>query len=86
MEWVNHVDVVKVCRCCLVCDVHRVLQRKIPNRECLKLRIARSYAVLVLVIELAKTYSHLAAARARCGHDNQRTLGLYVVVLSEAVV
>ena len=86
MERVNHVHVVEVGSCCLVGDVYRVFQWQVPDGECLKLGIAGSHTALVLVVELAKTHCHLAAARARCCHDDERTLGLYIVVFAESLV
>ena len=38
------------------------------------------------MVKLGEAGRHLSAAGARCGYDNERTLGLYVLVLAEAVL
>ena len=40
----------------------------------------------MLLVELAKTDRHLAAARARCGDNNKRTGGLHIIVPSKAIL
>ena len=44
------------------------------------------YATLVLVVELAQAYCHLATTRTWGCDNDQRTLCLYVIVLAEALV
>ena len=44
------------------------------------------HATLVLVIQLTETHGHLAAARTRGCDDDQRTLGLDIIVLAKALV
>ena len=61
-------------------------QRQVPDRERLKLGVARAHAALVLVIELAQARGHLAAAGAGRGHDDEAARRLDVVVAAEAVV
>ena len=61
-------------------------QRQIPDRERLKLGVARAHAALVLVIELAQARGHLAAAGAGRGHNDEAARRLDVVVAAEAVV
>ena len=41
---------------------------------------------LVLVVQLAKAHSHLAAARSGSCNNNKRTLCLHIVVLAESLV
>ena len=86
MERVNHVHVVQVGCGSLIGDVHRMLQRKAPHREGLKLGIAGVNTPLVLAIELAQTNRHLSAARTGSGHNHQRAGGLHIVVLAKALV
>lgn len=40
MERVDHVDVVQICGCRLICEVDRMLQRQIPDRKCLEFGIS----------------------------------------------
>ena len=86
MEGVNHVHIVEVSSGSLIRDVHRVLQRKAPHRERLKLGISCTNATLVLTIKLAQTHRHLTAARTRSRNDDQRTCRLHIIILSKAIV
>ena len=86
MEGVNHVHIVEVGGGGLVGDVDGMFQRKAPHRECLELGIACLDTALVLVVELAETHGHLAAAGAGGGDDDQGAAGLDVVVLAETLV
>ena len=86
MERVNHVDVIQVGSRCLVSDIYRVLQGQAPYGEGLKLGIAGTCAPAVFVVQLAETYCHLAAARARGRHDDQLAGSLHIVVLAKALV
>ena len=86
VEGVDHVHVVEVDGRGLVGEVHGVAQRQVPDRERLKLGVARAHAALVLVIELAQARGHLAATGAGRGHDDEATRRLDVVVAAEAVV
>ena len=86
MEGVNHIHVIEVSRGGLVGDVHGMAQGEVPHGERLELGIAGLHAPLVLVVELAEAYSHLAAARARCRDDDQRTARLYIVILAKALI
>ena len=61
-------------------------QRKIPDREGLKLGIAGGGTVLMLVIQLREASGELARAGAGCRHDNERTRGLDKLVLAVAIV
>ena len=86
MEGVDHVHVVQVRGGGLVGQVHRMLQRQVPDGEGLELGIARVHAPLVLVVELAQAGGHLAAAGAGGGDHHQAALGFDIVVLAEALV
>ena len=86
MERVYHVNVIEVGRSRLIGNVDRMLERKVPHREGLKLGISCPDATLVLIIQLTQTHCHLAAARTGSSDDDERTLGLHIVVLAEAFV
>ena len=86
MEGVYHVHVVKVGGRGLVCEVHRVLEREVPDREGLELRVARADAALMLMVELAQAGGHLAAAGAGRRDDDERARRLDIFVLSEALI
>ena len=86
MERVYHVHIVQIGSSCLVCDVHRMLQWEIPHRECLKLSIAGTHTTLVLIIKLTQTNRHLTATRTWRSNNNQRTLSLNIIVLTESLV
>ena len=63
-----------------------MLQWEIPYREGLKLGIACTHPTLVLIIKLAQADSHLAATRTRSSNDDERTLSLHIVILTESLV
>ena len=86
VEGVDHIHIVEVGCSGFVCHIHGVLERQAPHREGLKLGIACLYAALMLVIELAQTHCHLAAAGTRGGHHHKRANGLGIIVLAEAFV
>ena len=56
----------------------QVLERNIPDRECLKLCIASLHTALILMVELGEACSHLAASRARCCDDDERSGSLNI--------
>ena len=85
VEGVDHVDVVEVGGGGLVGDVDRVVQRQVPDREGLELRVARGDAPLVVVVDLGQAGGHLAAARAGGGDDHQVPPGLNVLVAPVAL-
>ena len=86
MEGVNHIHIIQIRRCRLVCQINRVAQGNIPNGEGFKFRIARLHATLVFMVKLRKAGCHLAAAGAGCGDHHQRTLCLNIIILPEAVL
>lgn len=86
MEGVNHIDVVEVGGGGLVGDVDGVFQREIPHGESLELGVSGLDSALVFVVELREAYGHLAGAGAGGRDDDEGTLGLDVIVLSEAVL
>ena len=86
MERVNHVHVIKIGSCGLICYVYGMIERKVPDRECLKLGIAGLDTVFLLLIELAQAYGHLAASGARSCNDNKRTRGDHIIISSESLI
>ena len=85
MEGVDHVHIAQICGGGLVCQVYRVIQRQIPNREGLKLGIACPVAPLMLMVQLAQTGGQLAAAGAGGGDHYQLAGGLHIFVTTVAV-
>ena len=86
MEGIDHVDIVKVCGSRFVCDVDGMAKGEVPDGEGLELRITRIDAPLVLVIELGKTGSQLAASGSGSGNDNERPCGLNEIILAVTLV
>ena len=86
MERVDHVHVAQIGGRRLVCEVDRMLERDIPDREGLELRISGMAASFILMIELRQACRHLSAAGSGCGDDDERTCGFDIVVSSVAVV
>ena len=60
MEMVNHVDIIQVNSGRFVGDVYGVVQRKIPDREGLKLRVSRGHSTLVIVVKLRQAGCELS--------------------------
>ena len=85
MERVDHVHIVQIGGRRFVGKVDRVVERKIPDRERLKLRIPGALTALVMMIELGKTRRHFAAAGAGRGHDDERAGRFDKIALAEAV-
>ena len=86
VEGINHVDVVEVGGGRLVGDVHRVIQRNVPDREGLPLRVPRLDPALVVVVQLRQAGRHLAGARAGSRHNDEVAAGLHVLVGAVALV
>ena len=78
MEGVDHVDVLQVYRCRFIGNVDRMLERNVPDRESLELRVSGFASTDILVIQLGKAGCQLAAAAARSGNDDQRLCDLNV--------
>ena len=85
MVRVDHVHVVQVGGGGLVGEVHRVLQRQVPDGEGFKLGVAGSNAAVIVVVKLAQAGGHFPAAGTRRGHDHQRARGFDIVVAAVAV-
>ena len=86
MEGVDHVYIVQVGGRGFVGDVHRMLQRQIPDGEGFKFRIARAHTVPVFVVQLGQAGGHLPAARSGRGDHHQRARGGNVIILAVAVL
>ena len=83
---VDHIDVAEVRRRGFVCDVDRVAEGQVPDREGLKFCIAGADAPLILVIQLRQAGRQLPAARPRRRHDDERLRGLDVRVGAVAFI
>ena len=86
VERVDHVHVVQVGRRSFVREVHRMLERNVPNREGLELGIPRLDSTLVFVVNLRKAHSHLSTSRARCGHHHEFAGGFNKFILAVTIV
>ena len=86
MERINHVHIREVGGCRLVGKIDRVLERQVPNRERLELRVAGFDAAFVFLINLGKAGCHFAAAGAGRRDDNKVSGRLNVIVPSVAFV
>ena len=80
MERVNHIYIIKVSCCRLICQIHRVLKRNVPYRKCFKLGISSFYSHLVLMIKLGHTGCHLSASGAWGCHNNKFFSGFYIFI------
>ena len=83
---IDHIDILQVGGGGLIGQVHRVVQREVPDREGLKLGVARLDAPAVLMVELGQAGGHLAAAGARGGDHHKRPAGDDVVVAAVALI
>ena len=86
MVGINHVHVVQIYRGGLIGQIHRVLQRQVPDGEGLKFRIAGRDTPLVLVVELAQAGGHFPAAGTGAGDHHQGTLRFHIFVGAQALV
>ena len=86
MVGVDHIDVVEVGGRRLVGDVDGMVERQVPDRECLVLCISRLDAALVVVVELRQACRHLAAAGTGGGDDDKLLCRLDIFVLAVAFV
>ena len=85
MKWINHVNIIQISSSGFVSQVHRMLERKIPDRKRLELGIAGVNAAFVFVIELTETGGKLAAARAGSGDHYETTGGLNIFIAAKAI-
>ena len=83
---VNLVVVADIGRGGLVGDVHRMVDRQVPDRERLELGIAGLATLAELVIDLGKTGGELSASRARSRDDDNLGIGRDVGVGAVALV
>ena len=86
VERVDHVHVVQVSGSRFVCEVHRMLERNVPNRERFELGIAGLDATLVFVINLRKANSHLSTSRTRSSHHHKFTSRFDKFILAVTVI
>ena len=83
---VDHVGIIEIHRGGLICQVHGVFQREVPDGERLKLGIARIHATLVLVEHLGKARGQLARSRPRCGDNHQVASSFRVLIAAQAFI
>ena len=86
MERIDHVHIVEVGGGGLVGQVYRMLQRQVPDGKRLILGVARRDAAAVVVVQLAQTGGHLAAAGARGRHHDEGPRGLDIIVAAQPLV
>ena len=86
MPRVNHIDIVEIGSRRFICHINRVIERNIPNRESLKLCVARFDTSLVFMIKLGKTSRHFAASGAGRGNNHQLFGGFNVIILAVSLV
>ena len=86
VEGVNHVDIVEVGCCCLVCHIDGVLKRKVPHGESFKLGIPRFDSALMLVVKLTQAYCHFPTTWTWSCNDYQGASGLNIVVATKTLV
>ena len=86
VERVDHVHVVQVSRRSFVREVHRMLERNVPDRESLELGVPRLDSTLVFVVNLRKAHGHLSTSRARCGHHHEFAGGFNKFILAVTIV
>ena len=65
-------------------DIHRMLQRQVPDGEGLKFCVAGLDAAAVLLVQLAEAGGHLAAAGTGSRHHDERPRGLDVFIFAVA--
>ena len=86
MEGIDHIDVVKIGGCRLIGQVHRMLQRDVPDGEGFKLRVSGADPSLVFVIELGKAGGHFAASGSGSSYHDKRSGGLDIFISSVSLV
>ena len=86
VERVYHVNIFQIGGGCLIGDVNRVLQRKIPNGEGLIFCVACLYAALLLMIKLRKAGRELAAAGTGRCYNNERAAGFDIGICAVALL
>ena len=86
MEGVDHVHVVEVGGGGLVGQIHRMLQRQVPDGEGLIFGVACANAPLIFVVKLAEAGGHFAAAGAGRRDHHDGAAGLDVVIFAQALV
>ena len=86
MERIDHVHIVEIGGGGLIGQIHRMLQRQVPDGERLILGVACGDAPAVVVVQLAQTGGHFAAAGAGGRHHDQGPRRLDIVVAAQSLV
>ena len=85
MERVDHVHIIQICRGRFISQIHRMLERKVPDGEGLELGIARVNSARVFVIQLGEAGRHLAASGTGSRYDNQGPGRFDIIILAVSV-
>ena len=85
MEGVDHIHIVEIDGSGFVSEVDGMIQRQIPNGECLEFSIARFDTALTFMPDLAEASRHFAAAGAGSRYNDQGTIGFDIIIFSKAV-
>ena len=86
MERIDHIYIVQISSGCLICQIDRMLQRDIPDRESLKFGIAGTDPALMFMIELGKTHCHFSASRSGSSYHNKRSGSFNVLVFAVSFI
>ncbi len=86
VERVYHIEIAQIGSGRLIRQIHRVLERKIPYRERLELRISRFDTALIIVIQLREAHRHLPAAGPGGRYHDKRSLRFNIIILTESFV
>ncbi len=83
---IDHVYVVEI-RCgCLICEIHGMIQRQVPDRKCFILCVPRFDPPPVFMVELGQTGCHLAGTRSRSRDHHERSGGLDIIVFAKSIL
>src|SRR5690554_5380031 len=82
LEVVDLIHIADIGCCRLVGHIHRVIDRKVPNRKGLEFSISTLETVPIIVIQLTETGGKFSTPWSRRGNNNHGMLSLYVGVRS----
>ena len=63
-----------------------MVERKIPDRECLELCITGAHTTLMLMVELRKAGRHFSTSRSWSGDNDERAGRFNVIIFTVALV
>ena len=67
---IDHIDIIQICRCRFICQIDRMLQRNIPDRESLIFSVSRLDPSFIVMVKLRKAGSHFPASGPRSCHNH----------------